>query len=85
MLDVHPRSPCEFRLGMTHHCTSPPQPPSPTPHHDVMLRGEGGAGKRGSFPPLHAALRSNAELERGLGGEARFTRGVGMNSHELLG
>ena len=36
-------------------------------------RGEWGSRKkRGSFPPLHAALQSNAELERGLGGEARL-------------
>jgi hypothetical protein len=32
------------------------------------LRGE---GENFLVPPLHAALRSNAELERGLGGEAR--------------
>jgi hypothetical protein len=60
----------EFNSDRSRFRTSPPGPLSnfaPT-----ALRGEGEPDKpRGSFPPLHAALRSNAELERGLGGEAR--------------
>ncbi len=71
-LDVDPRSSCGFRLGMTHHCTSPPSPLS----NSTSFRGEGEPEKRGSFPPLHAALRSNAKLERGLGGEARVLQGT---------
>ena len=49
--------------------TSPPRPPSPTPHCFAMLRGEGGARKEvPSGLPLSTSGIA-AKLERGPGGE----------------
>jgi hypothetical protein len=49
-------------------------PPNPLSNSAASpLRGEGEIlPLKRSFPPLHAASRSDAELERGLGGEARL-------------
>jgi hypothetical protein len=49
-----------------------PHPPNPLSN-SASLRGLRGEGEREKIiPPLHAALQSNAKLERGLGGEARI-------------
>jgi hypothetical protein len=48
----------------------------------ASLRGEEEPEKPRSVPPLHVALRSNAELERGLGGEVRL--GIDANSNTVI-
>jgi len=61
-----------------------PHPPVPLSSFAASPLVERGEPERASFlaPPLHAALRSNAELERGLGGEVgRSANGDG--THEV--
>ena len=48
--------------------TSPPRPPSPTPHCFAMLRGEGGAGAGKRFWLPLSTSGVAAKLERGPGG-----------------